>query len=337
MRSVEFMALGSCCRIDVWTEADRTQPEALVDSAIDFIADLEKHWSRFDEGSDVSRLNRAAGSAVSVSALTIDLVATAIAAWEFTDGLFDPTVGAAMLAAGYDRTFDEVAGRDLSVASGAVTVPGCGAVSVNRRDETIVLASGTILDLGGIGKGRAADLAVAHLLAHGARSACVDLGGDLRMAGPAPIGDRWVIEVDDPDAPGRTMATLAIADSEGRGGAVATSSVSRRQWRTTRGAAHHLIDPTTGRPSMSGVVSATVIAADATSAEVLAKAAVIAGPERGRDLIADSGAAGLLVVRTADSREFVHAGNLAGYLVEDASREDVHPLSQSLTVAAEAS
>ena len=329
--TIEFRALGSHCRIDVWCPPGGPAPETLAGSAVELIADLETRWTRFHPGSELSRLNRHAGIAVPVSPCTVELVAMAAAAWDRTDGAFDPTVGAALITAGYDRTFEEMATARSSVSPGTSSlpdhpnrqpVPGCSDILVDHASGTVTLPVGTMLDLGGIGKGRAADLTAAHLMGLGALGTCVDLGGDLRVAGQAPAGGRWVIEIDDPDAPGVALASLAIADTGGAGGAVATSSTTRRQWEVASGRAHHLIDPATGRPSTSGVVAATVIAADATWAEVLAKAAVIAGPDRGSELITDAGLAGLLVVRSPDGRDLRHVGDLASYLVAPAVPPD---------------
>lgn len=314
--SVDFRALGSTCRIDVWSDVGGPDPSALADSATEFIDDLEARWTRFTPGSELARLNRHAGIAVPVSACTVDLVETAIAAWNRTAGAFDPSVGEALAAAGYDRTFDDVAVATLDrPPAGRCVVPGCAGIAIDRSGGTITLPPGTTLDLGGIGKGRAADLAAAHVIDRGAVGACVDLAGDLRLMGRAPEGGRWVIDVDDPDQPGETLATVAIADASGTGGAVATSSIMRRRWGPATAPAHHLIDPATGRPSTSGVVCATVVAADATWAEIIAKAAVIAGPDRGAALIADAGLAGLLVVRTGDTRDVRHAGDIEAFLV----------------------
>lgn len=312
----------------MWCPPGGPAPETLAGSAVGLIADLEARWTRFHPGSELIRLNRHAGIAVPVSPCTVELVAMAVAAWDRTDGAFDPTVGAALITAGYDRTFEEVAAARSSVNPTTASlpdhpnrqpVPGCSGILVDQTSGTVTLPAGTMLDLGGIGKGRAADLTAAHLMGLGALGTCVDLGGDLRVAGQAPAGGRWVIEIDDPDSPGVTLASLAIADTGGTGGAIATSSTTRRQWEGTSGTAHHLIDPATGRPSTSGVVAATVIAADATWAEVLAKAAVIAGPDRGSELITTAGLAGLLVVRSPDGRELRHVGDLASYLVSPAT------------------
>jgi thiamine biosynthesis lipoprotein len=149
------------------------------------------------------------------------------------------------------------------------------------------LPVGVRIDLGGIGKGTAADLVVGELLTAGAEGACVDLGGDIRVGGTGPEAGTWRIDLD-PDLEGGRTFRLAE-------GAVVTSTRARRAW--TRGGVpqHHLIDPRRGAPAASGLRSVTVVAAEAATAEVLAKAAFVAGPDAGRILLGEHAVTGLLV------------------------------------------
>jgi thiamine biosynthesis lipoprotein len=280
---------------------DGPAAEALLDAAVDRIDDLERRWSRFVPASELCRLNAAAGAMVILEPDTYALVERAVAAWEATAGRFDPTVHDALVAAGYDRTFAEVADvAEAAEAAEAAThhrptsaiapVPGCGDIGLDPVLHAVTLPPGVHLDLGGIGKGWTADLVVDQLLAAGASGACANLGGDLRVAGEAPTPDGWTVAVEDPLAPERTLATVALLH-----GAVATTTRTRRRWAAPEGERHHLIDPATGRPAATGLSSVTVVAADATTAEVVAKAAFVAGLADGRGLVEAAGAAALLV------------------------------------------
>jgi thiamine biosynthesis lipoprotein len=236
------------------------------------VRELEQRWSRFLETSEISMLNRHAGHPVVVSADTFDLVHKAVAAWELSNGCFDPTVGAALIAHGYDRDFSMLA---ATVPATPRTAPAPGAAAIELMPEINVIAVplGVTLDPGGIGKGLAADLTASLLTDAGACGALVNLGGDLRAVGRAPTMDGWVITVPDPLEPGRELLRLAISD-----GAVATSSRLRRRWMTESGQAHHLIDPRTGRPAHTDVVAVTVVAAEGWWAEALTKALFLTGP-----------------------------------------------------------
>ncbi len=252
---------------------------------------LEQQWSRFRPTSELCALNAAAGAPVVVSVELFALVERAVRAWKDTAGRYDPTVLPAVVAAGYDRDFDAVAregagpGTDVAPAP----APGCAAIELDARLFAVTLPAGVALDLGGIGKGYAADLVAAELIARGARGALVNLGGDLRALGAAPEPHGWVVAVDDPLATGST-GMLAL-----REGAIATSTRLRRTWERDGQTLHHLIDPRTGRPAASGLASVTVVAADAWRAEVLAKAAFVAGPADGGAVVTGAGATGLLV------------------------------------------
>lgn len=271
------------------------------------IAELEDRWSRFLPGSEVSALNRAAGAPVAVSADTVLLVERARAAWQATGGRFDPSVGAALVAHGYDRDLaalpppeppDPAAARPPSRALPPLPAPGLGGVTVDHGGRSVTLPPGVTFDPGGIGKGLAADLVADHLLAAGAAGALVNLAGDLRAAGRPPGPEGWVIGVPHPLRPGTELARLALP-----GGAVATSGTLRRRWHGPTGTVHHLFDPATGRPATTDVVGTTVVAAEGWWAEAQAKALFLAGPAGLADLV---GAHGLVV--TVDGRIWSTSG-----------------------------
>ncbi|UDY34705.1 FAD:protein FMN transferase [Dermatobacter hominis] len=265
---------------------------------------LERCWSRFDHRSDLSRLNADPSGEVEVPLLLAAAVRRATLAWGSTGGAFDPTVLDALVAAGYDRTFELVAERSVPAPVGA-DVPGCALVEV-RGDEgadllralstchtpTAVVRrpAGLHLDLGGIGKGLAADLLASLLVATGTRSVHVSLGGDVRVAGEVPDGG-WPVPVTDP-WDGSELLSVVLD----RPGAVVMSSTRRRRWQTDGGGwAHHLIDPSTGRPAASGVAAVVAVAEEAWWAEALAKAALVLGAEDGVELLRRQGAEGVVV------------------------------------------
>ena len=295
---VEVLAVGA-------DDAAMAQLGAL---AADALEAREAKWSRFRPTSELCRLNDAAGAPVMVSPDTFALIERAVDAWRDTDGRYDPTVLAALEAAGYDRDFDALARTGATVSGAHPPVPGCAAVELDHLVSAVRLPPGVALDLGGIGKGAAADGVSDELLGaavRGVRGVLVNLGGDLRARGEAPAPHGWVVEVDDPLATGRT-GLLAIA-----GGAIATSTKLRRAWHGGGGRVlHHLIDPRTGEPAESGLASVTVVAGEAWRAEVLAKAAFVAGAGAGAALIGRAGATGLLVT---DDGDVVELPGLAGF------------------------
>ena len=246
-----FKAMGTT--IELLVEADEAQSE--LDAGEAEFERLEQVMSRFRADSELSRLNR--DGSIDASVDLSEVVELSLAAREQTDGRFDPTVHGAVVSAGYDRTFDDLpaeAGDELAGAAcgGGVTVAG------NR----IELERGFQLDLGGIGKGFAAER-VAELL--GLAGPClVDAGGDIAVRG-VPAEGVWSVAVDE-------ELTLGLT----RGG-LATSGRDRRRWHRSGEERHHLIDPATGRPATTDLLRVTAVGSDAVDAEVLAKVLFLSG------------------------------------------------------------
>ncbi|MGE5591084.1 MAG: FAD:protein FMN transferase [Bacillota bacterium] len=248
---------------------------------------VEAVLTRFDPASPLCQLNAAAGSWVLVPPLLYRAVAAALQAARETGGAYDPTVLAALEAAGYSRSF-ELGPQSAGQASPAGR---WSAISLEPRVGVIRLPAGVRLDLGGIGKGLAVDGAAWRARREAKRqgrppSYVVNAGGDLAVqasGGEPPVQ----VHIDDPLHPGRNLASLRL-----RRGAVATSSTLGRRWGE---GLHHIIDPRTGRPADSGVAAATVVAGMASRAETLAKACIVLGAERGMELLKSKGCLGILV------------------------------------------
>ena len=259
------------------------------------IEELERRWSRFIPDSEISRANAAGGEPVFVSSETLLLVRRAIDGWRATGGMFDPTVLRALTAAGYDRTFDLMPARAVAANYEARPASGCEELDVDETWGTITIPEGVGFDPGGIGKGLAADIVAEELLEEGlAKGVCVNIGGDLRVAGRGPDDGPWVVAIEDPYD--RTaIGRIALED-----GAIATSSRVRRTWRNGDRVAHHLIDPTTGLPADSSVVSATVVAGKGWWAEVLSKAAFLSPPDESATLLESHGTPALVTLEAGE-------------------------------------
>jgi len=241
--------------------------EHLLADAVAQIAELESRWSRFLVDSEISVLNRAQGAPVIVSSDTFHVIQAAVDGAIQTEGRFDPTVHDSMVALGYDRTFDDIRGSHDGMANGdAVPAPGVAGIELDESLLAVRLPRGVAIDLGGIGKGAAADLVSDSVMTRGAAGIAVSIGGDVRVRGDSPSGSGWRFEGDT-----STLPMPALRD-----GGVCTSSVRRRRWRTRVGAVHHVVDPRTGESTSGAIESVTVIGASALQAEVLTKAAMVA-------------------------------------------------------------
>ena len=268
---------------DVHVQAFGDRPTDVADVG-EHLGELEQCWSRFRSTSDLCRLNRDDRPVVEVSPLLAAALHRSRVGWEMTDGRFDPTVHDSLGAAGYRHPYSASLGRrgDLSHCGPA---PGMAEVSIDLERNLVERPVGLRFDLGGIGKGLAADMIATRLVERGAVGVCIGMGGDVRVAGVSPPGG-WRVPVEDPHraGPGRTGSIWFEATLHD--GAIVTSTRLFRVWTTEAGEpAHHLIDPATGTPSVRDVDAVIVAAPEAWWAEVLAKAALIGGSVEGRALL----------------------------------------------------
>lgn len=284
-----FRAMGSAAHVLVVGGRPR-----LVTDAERYIARLERSWTRFRPTSELSLVNAAAGSTIPVSDDLFTALRYALDAWSLTEGTYDPTVLRAVEAAGYDRSFELIG--DTSDTGTAAPAPGCEGVVLDHDSRTVTLPKGVGIDLGGIGKGLAADLVVAEIFRRGADGALVNLGGDVRVAGTAVGPDGWIVEIEDPFRPDARGVCVALAD-----GAVATSSRLEKTWRRSGAVMHHLIDPSTGAPIETDIVTVTVVAGEAWWAEALTKAVFVLGVDAGCELLDAHDVHGLLFLADGSS------------------------------------
>ena len=258
------------------------------------LRNLHTRLTRFDPASELSQLNAAPETVVSASRLLRRLARAVVEAGERSGGLVDATLVDELERAGYASSRAGLAGLAPSdvLDGGWPARPARPRADSAWRRIVVDDDTGTIIrppwlriDSGGLGKGLAADLVARTLRQH--QVFAVDCSGDVRIGGRAHLPRRVLVEH---PAGGDPVHELTIVD-----GAVATSGVTRRSWRDASGAIrHHILDPFTGQPAWTGVVQATALAPTALEAEILAKAALLAGPARGRELLEEHG--GVLVL-----------------------------------------
>jgi thiamine biosynthesis lipoprotein len=271
LASVDGQAFGTLLRVVV------SQPELLgaARKAVDrVVRKIDQCCSRFRADSELSALNASAGHEVTVSPLMTRALSAALRGARLSGGAVDPTVCAAVKAAGYSVDFAEMS-PDLEPFNVTVApVPGWQRIRFSEATRRLMLPAGVELDLGSTAKALAADLAAAEALdAMGHGGVLVNLGGDIAVAGEAPA-EGWHIQLaDDSHAPfSPDHETICI-----RSGGVATSSTTVRRW--TRGGVemHHIIDPRSGVPAAGPWRTATVSAGDCLDANIAATAAIVLG------------------------------------------------------------
>ena len=265
-------------------QVDRLQ--AGFEQARQFILASESRFTRFSEDSELSALNRSAGSCFQASPDLFSLVGLTRRFFHLTRGLFDPSILPELKRAGYNRSMEVL--RELGPAPLLETLlanehPSFSEIDLDESDHTILLPPGMALDLGGIAKGWIAEQA-ANLLSGYATACAVDAGGDMFLVGLPDGLEQWQVALEDPLQPENTLTTLNVNP-----GAIATSTVTKRVWQQAGKNRHHIIDPRTGEPAASDWISVTVIAPHAYEAEVFAKALLIAGPQEAEEIIRHSG------------------------------------------------
>ena len=285
LHELAFPAMGT--RVRLLASAQGPLPEVRAE-----VERLAARLTRFDPHSELCRLNADPRLAVPASADLRAAVRAALLGAELTGGLADPTLLGELERAGYVHSRTSVGPICVPMARGSGPGPLAAALAVApaRRaarphpaaawrsvavdDEAGAIARppGVRLDLGGSAKGFIADRAAALLAPYG--PCAVDCGGDMRAHGAHEV------LLQDPFG-GEPVAVIPLCV-----GAVATSGVDARLWSA---ASHHLLDPATGEPAWTGVVTATALAPSAAEAEALAKAALLAGPADGRALLRHGG------------------------------------------------
>jgi thiamine biosynthesis lipoprotein len=272
-----FECFGGLVTVAVLGPASMEPGKAAAAAEAKLLA-AHRQLSRFLPGSELSRLNRDLRARVPASPLLLSLASAAREAGELTDGLVDATLLREIEAAGYRYSMqgrpdpDRPAEQEASSPATPRPARTWAKLSVNRRTWTIERPPGVVIDSGGIAKGLLADMVGARLAKFTAYA--VDCCGDVRIGGTA--GRRRPVLVEDPFG-GEPIRSLQASD-----GGVATSGITRRSWKGAGGTpAHHLLDPTTGKPAFTGVIQATALAPSAFLADVHAKWALLSGPELG--------------------------------------------------------
>ncbi len=238
--SASWRALGTLVQLLVTDLAALPEARRMLE---DDLAAVDATCSRFREDSEIRSLT---GGRYRISPLLAEAIGVALRAARLTDGDVDPTVGAAMSAAGYDRDFQQIEPNGPPLRLTVRQVPGWREIRLDGRSLT--LPTGVRLDLGATAKAWAADRSAARIARQLGGGVLVSLGGDIAVAGsPPPAG--WRIRVQDvtgpadetPDGP---YALIAIRD-----GGLATSSTTARRWQRGGDVLHHILDPRTGLPA----------------------------------------------------------------------------------------
>ena len=288
-----FPAMGTVHTVTIF---DAEGPEAASDARA-YLLDLHGAWSCFMEDSLVSRINQAAGrQPVAVDEDTFEVLRQAKRYGRFTEGAFDVTVGP--LADLWRRAMEERQLPGDKAVWQALALVNFANVTLDEEAHTVLLEkAGQRIDLGGIAKGYAVNELRKRLRRHGVRRALLDLGGTVAALGCGlPVGIR------DPFRPdGAPMGTLMLEDR-----IAVTSGVYERFAYMDGYRYHHVVDPRTGYPSKSGLVSVTLVGENGGALDAFATAALILGMEKSAPMLAEQGMDAVFV--TEQGQVFVTRG-----------------------------
>ncbi|HEX9035456.1 MAG TPA: FAD:protein FMN transferase [Ktedonobacterales bacterium] len=297
--------------VSVLIAADPDQEQEASEAANACMAwfdEVDARLSRFRPESELSQLNAASGAWFAASPVLYDAIEVALRAARASGGLFDPTLLPQLEALGYDRDFAQIARRNIAADANAPVRPAWApptqawrAIEMDPDRQRIRLPAGARIDLGGIAKGWAVDIALATYCER-FPGALVNAGGDLRAIGGPQPGEAWSVGIRSPraeaGAPDMDSSEWAATIHLSRG-ALATSGAARRWWRENGVVRHHLLDPRTGLPleiwtgantedpepvgASHAIAMVTALAPTAERAEVAAKLALLRGfPEATR-------------------------------------------------------
>lgn len=274
----QYVSMGSSLRVAIWTSDERTAATA-ADQVFGEFNRLESLLSVWNDGSDVVRLNRAAGrEPVAVSKDSLEVLAAARIASEHTAGKFDITFGALADVWKFDHDQDNRVPPRSDIDARLPLVDHRAVEFDVAKGTAFITRPGVRVHLGGIGKGYAVDVAVALLRSHGFSDFLIQAGGDTYAAG-TNNGSPWILGIADPRGSHDAFAALQIRDAT-----LSTSGDYERSFLKDGVRYHHLIDPDLGEPARL-CRSVTIVADRATTADALSTGVFIMGPEKGMALI----------------------------------------------------
>jgi len=277
------LLMGTLVSIEVVGPGSETKRRDAAACAFETIGFVEAACSRFDESSALRTLCRHPGEWLQVPDVLFEAIRVALEMSELTHGVFDPTVGAALVRHGFTRHY--LTGEETG---GAQTPEGASYrdIALDEATRSVYLAKPLLLDLGAVAKGLAIDLAAAAL--EGWEGFAINAGGDVYVHGIDRTGQAWQVSIQDP-----ASKEGVIASVQGGNMAVCTSGSYERR-SPLNPAVHHLLRASTSQP-VTDLVSCTVIGPLAMLADVVSTAAYLLGTERALEFVDDAELAALCV------------------------------------------
>ena len=289
--------LDTICSITVFGTSD----QSILDEAFDLCAEYEALLSISYDGSDIWRINHAGGSPVTVADQTLELIKLGVEYGGVSGGMFDITIGRLSTLWDFTGLSGVPSGPDLDFARSTVDYKQ---IIINGNTVRLINEEAWI-DLGGVAKGYIAGKVADFLRDRGVAGAVVDFGGDIAIVGGKPDGEPWRVGIRKPFGE-RSELLGAVELGEAT---IVSSGVYERMFEDNGIFYHHILDPGTGMPVRSDVVSATVIIESAVLGDIMSTIALLVGCEQAEGLLKRApGFIGALLV--LDNGELVQYGDV---------------------------
>lgn len=300
--------MDTYCSITVVSPSRARAAEA-IDKGFAEIKKLELLLNYFSDGSEITAINKAAGSnPVKVSGETLEMMQKTLEISKATDGIFDPTIAPVIKLWDFSKKRRDNSVPNSNVINDTLKLVDYKKIEINNKSEIFLAEKGMEIDLGGIAKGYAADKAIEAIKAEGIEAALVAIAGDIRGFGSNVSGNAWKVGIQDPrpesgsEKPWEDIfASLHLEDM-----AISTSGDYQRFFIKDEKRYHHILDPATGFPAETDLISASVIAPEGYVADGLSTAVFALGAKKGMSLLKTMGVEGILVDR--DRKVFVTEG-----------------------------
>lgn len=306
----DFSGLGTMNHIQIFN----CFKNQLLDKAVRRVSEIDGKMSAFDPGSEIFRLNQAAGrKPVAVSEEAFLLLKRAKEFAELSGGAFDMTIRPLVALWGIGRKSDFIP-QQSEIKNARKLVNHNDLILDESKCTAYLKKAGQAVDLGGIAKGYAADEVKRLLTEGGVPSALIDLGGNIVAVGSRPDGEPWQVGIQNPaSVRGEYIGTLAVTDKT-----VVTSGSNEQFFVKAGSRYHHILDPRTGRPAQSGLLSVTVVGISSVAADALTTAAFVLGTEKGAKFLKARGVEA--VFTTEDYRIYLTEGLIGQFTVNTGRR-----------------
>ena len=268
-----FFAMDTAMDFTVYGDA------ALLDEAETLIGSLEEQVSVTDEHSDIYAIDHTGSGSLSGNAA--ELMEQALELCRRTGGALDISVYPIVRAWGFTTGSYQV--PDEETIQSLLPLVDYTQIQYDAATGVVTLPEGMEIDLGSVAKGYAGQLAAQMLREHGVQSALLNLGGNVQTVGTKPDGSPWQICIKDPQGED-AMMVLSVEDQ-----AVVTSGGYERYFEQDGQTYWHIMDPSTGHPADSGLISVTIVGDEGVVCDGLSTALFVMGLEKAADLWAQSG------------------------------------------------